>query len=309
MLRMTIGAALLLIGAASPPHERVVSGGDVAAGQVAGVPARVRIDPAAPAMPLIDLTLAERAKLKLEDKWGISIGYLVGGTSVMTRTQKVPVDLGDGPVERRVGWAKRPFAPGVDVSVGPAALAEPVVRFQLRAARPGETTTTFKARHESAAFGLFGNFSPTYAEIEVGGAPMRLRFDPRHPRSLATAGAAVRIAALHDGSVSGAAVLTEIFFGIERPVRTMTLGKPFALGPLRIASLGVRTNDIGNASVIRDADTPAPAPDPDEILVTAKGKKRDMRRDTLSLGADQLQHCSSIVFDRDAGLVHLTCAG
>lgn len=309
MTRTTIGAALLLVGAASPPQERVVSGDAVVAGRVAGAPARVRIDPAAPAMPMIDLALAERAKLKLEGKWGISIGYAVGGTSVMTRTQVVPVDLGDGPVERRVGWAKRPFAPGVDVSVGPAALAEPVVRFQLRAARPGETTTTFKARHESAAFGLFGNFSATYAEIKVGGAPMWLRFDPHHARSLATAGAAVRLAALHDGSVSGAAVPTEIFFGIERPVRTMTLGKPFALGPLRIASLGVRTTDLGNANAIRDADTPAPAVDPDEIVVTAKGKKRRPQRDILSLGADQLRHCSSIVFDRNAKLIHLTCAG
>lgn len=308
MTRMTMPLALLLAGAASPPQERVVDGEGIVIGRIAGLPARVRIDPAAPAMPLIDQALAERAKLKQAGSWGISIGYAVGGTQVMTRTQVVQADLGDGVIERRVGWAKRPFAPGVDVSVGPAALAEPVIRFQLRKPAPGETTTTFKARHESAVFGLFGNFSATYAEIEVGGAPMRLRFDPHHARTLATAGAAVRIAALHDGSVSGATVPTEIFFGIERPIRTMTLGKPMELGPLRIATLGVRTNGAGSAAAIRDADTPAPAVDPDEIVVTAKDRKRDLRRDTLSLGGDQLRQCSSIVFDRKAEVIRLTCA-
>ncbi len=308
MTRMTMPLALVLVGAASPPQERVVDADSIVTGRIAGLPARIRIDPAAPAMPLIDQALAERAKLKLEGSWGISIGYAVGGTQVMTRTQAVQADLGDGVIKRRVGWAKRPFAPGVDVSVGPAALAEPIVRFQLHAARAGETTTTFKARHESAVFGLFGNFSATYAEIDVGGLPMRLRFDPYHARTLATAGAAVRIAALHDGSVSGPTVPTEIFFGIERPIRTMTLGKPLDLGALRITTLGVRTNDVGSAAAIRDADAPAAPVDPDEIVVTAKGKKRDPRRDTLSLGADQLQHCSSIVFDRTAEVIRLTCA-
>jgi hypothetical protein len=309
MRRMTMAAtAMLLVGATQPAQERVVIGDGVIEGRIAGLPARTRIDPAAPAMPLIDLALAERAKLKLTGSWGVSIGYRVGNTGVMTRTQVVEVDLGAGSDKRRVGWAQRPFAPGVDVSVGPAALPEPIVRFQLHAPRPGETITTFPALHESGPLGLFGNFSATFARIDVGGAPMRLRFDPFHARTLATAGAAVRLAQAHDGALSGEATPTEIFFGVERPVRDLTLKRPFRLGALSIARLGARTGDFGSTSAIRDGDVAEPAPDPDEILVVAKGKKRDMRRDTLSLGADQLQHCSSIVFDKKAQVIRLTCA-
>ncbi len=318
---MTATMALLLVGATSPPdnpaqattapiragQERVVTGDGILTTRIAGLAARTRIDPSAPAMPLIDLAVAERAKLKLEGSWGFSVIYSIGGTMVSTRTQVVPVDFGDGVAKRRVGWAPRPFAPGVDVSVGPAAMPEPVVRFQLRAPKPGETTVVLPAMRETALLGMFGNFSTTFARIDVGGAPMRVRFDPYHARSLATAGAAVRLAAAHDGVVSGTAVPIELFFGIERPVRDLTLRRPLMVGALRIAALGVRTHDFGNAGAITEAD--ARAPDPDEIVVTAKGKARDMRRDTISLGADQLRHCSSIVFDRKADTVSLTCGG
>jgi hypothetical protein len=34
-----------------------------------------------------------------------------------------------------------------------------------------------------------------------------------------------------------------------------------------------------------------------------------MRADTISLGADQLNHCSSIVFDKRAQVIRLTCGG
>lgn len=310
MRRMMLATTtLLLVGATEPPQERVVTGDGVIEARIGGQAARTRIDPAAPAMPLIDLALAERAGLKLTGSWGISIGYKVGGVSVMTRTQAVEVDLGNGPDKRRVGWAQRPFAPGVDVSVGPAALAEPIVRFQLRPSRLGETTTNFPAMHESGPLGMFGDFSATYARIDVGGAPMRVRFDPYHARTLASAGAAVRLANLHDGVVSGDAVPTEIFFGVERPVRTLTLRKPMALGPLTLATMGVRTGDMGNAASIREADAPVEVADPDEVVVTAKGKTRNMRHDTLSIGADQLDRCSSIVFDRRAGVIRLTCTG
>ena len=293
------------LAAAPSPRERIIAGDGIVDVMIAGRPARLRVDPAAPAMPLIDRGLADRAGLKMTGRWGVGIGYSIGGTGVMSRTQVVRVDLGNGPAKRRVGWTARPFAAVADGSVGPDAFAEPVVRFRLRPALPGERESVFRATRDSALFGLFGNFSATFAEIEVGGEPMRVRFDPYHPRTLATAGAAMRLAGLHDGVVSGAAAPTEIFFGIERPVRTLTLRRPLTLGPLAISTLGVRTQDDGNATGLREAD--APPPDPDEIVVTGKGRKRDLRHDVLSLGADYLSRCSSIVFDTPANRIRLSC--
>lgn len=299
--------AVVLLAAAVPSAERVIEGDGLIDVTIDGVPTRLRVDPAAPGMPLIDLALAERAKLKLKGRWGVGIGYGVGGTMVMTRTQVVRIDLGDGPAKRRVGWARRPFTSAAPASVGPGGLPDPIVRFQLRPARPGETTVAFRSVTNTEVFGLL-SFAPTFAEIDVGGEPMRIRLDPHHARSLATAGAAVRLARLYDGVLSGESASTEIFFGIERPVRTLTLRKPFAIGRLAIPTLGVRTGDYGNAAGIRDADAPVKPADPDEVVVTAKGRKRDPRRDTISLGADYLSRCSSIVFDKPARQIRLTCS-
>lgn len=47
------------------------------------------------------------------------------------------------------------------------------------------------------------------------------------------------------------------------------------------------------------------AADPEEIVVVAKGKRRTDGR--LSIGADLLERCSSIVFDKPARQVRLTC--
>ncbi len=308
MRRTGLMIAFLAIAAAEPPRERVIMGEGIIGAIVAGRSVRLRVDPAAPAMPLIDRDLAERAHLKMTGSWGVGIGYRIGTGGVMARTQVVRINLGGGTTKRRVGWTDRPFARVADGSVGPEALSEPIVRFALHAPQPGERTAVFPAVRDSAALGLFGNFSTTFAVIAVGGEPMRIRFDPYHRRTLATAGAAVRLARLHDGEVSGDTVPTEIFFGIERPVRTLTLRTPLALGAVRIATLGVRTTDDGNAASFREAGATVPAADPDEIVVTAKGRKRDIRRDTISLGADYLSRCSSIVFDRSAKVIRLTCA-
>lgn len=316
-MRRTITAtmALLLVGATPPPEarpaqERVVTGDGIIDVQLNGRPFRLRVDPAAPGMPLVSDAIAEQRGLKMGQKLGIGFGFSVGPITVMSKTQVVKITYDTPPEKQRVGWTQRPFATAADGSIGPAGLPEPVVRFALHPARPGERTITMKLEKLGFPVSLFGGgWVPSIGIIDVGGAPMRVRFDLYHPRTLATAGAAVRLAQAYDGALSGEARATEIFFGVERPVRDLTLKRPFLLGALSIDRLGVRTSDFGTTGAIRDGDAVEPAADPDEIVVTAKGKKRDTRRDTLSLGADQLRHCSSIVFDRNAGVIRLTCGG
>ncbi|WP_166753166.1 hypothetical protein [Sphingomonas insulae] len=310
-MTMTATAALLLVGAAPAPQERVVTGDGIIEVRLNGEPIRLRIDPAAPGMPLVSDAIATQRGFRMGRKLGIGFGFNVGPTLVMSQTQVVRIAYGGGkPEKQRIGWTQRPFAAVADGSIGPGSLPEPVVRFALRPAQAGESTVTMRLEKLGFPMTLFGaGWVAAIGIVDVGGAPMRVRFDPHHARTLATAGAAVRLAQAYDGMLSGEGRATEIFFGVERPVRDLALRRPFRLGALAIDRLGARTGDFGSTAVIRDGDVAAPATDPDEIVVTAKGKKRDMRRDTISLGADQLRHCSSIVFDRNAGLVHLTCAG
>jgi hypothetical protein len=285
-------------GARDARPELVIPADGVRSGSVAGVPARIRVDPSALGVPMLNPDLAARAGLK---GGMIGLTYAVGPVEVKGRTAVTRIDLGRGPVKRRAGWAERAFAVGADGAVGPGGLPDPVIRFQLRASIAGERTVALPMANGG---GVFGGWGGTFATIDVGGGPIRVRFDPRRP-TFATAGAGVAIAQGGGGMLEGAATRAEIRFGVERPVRAMRLARPLMIGPLAVDRLLVRVSDFGTASSIADAD--AAAADPDEVVVTAKGK-RDRSNDMLTLGHDQLDRCSSITFDKPAKRIRLTCA-
>lgn len=295
-----IAAAILLSGGAAArdlPPELVIPADGVRPGSVAGIPARIRVDPSALGVPMLNPDLAARAGLK---GGMIGLTYAIGPVKVRGRTAVTQIDLGRGPVKRRAGWAERAFAADADGAVGPGGLPDPVIRFQLRPTVPGERTTALPMADGGGAFGGWGG---TFAVIEVNGGPIRVRFDPRRPTS-ATAGAGVAIAQAGSGTLEGAATPAEIRFGVERPVRAMRLARPIAVGPLVVDRLLVRVSDFGSANSIADAD--ATAADPDEVVVTAKGK-RDRSNDMLTLGRDHLDRCSSLTFHKPAKQVRLSC--
>ena len=237
---------LVFIPAFAAAQERVVQGDGIVTVNVNGAPGRIRIDPAAPALPILTLPYAMgQAHLR---PGPFAFAYLVGPQQVEGRSAVGRIALGAGarPRKRRIGWTARPYVPDADGVIGPGGVPEPVVRFVLRAPLPGERTITLPLEDEG---GLLGGWGGSYALVDLGGQSLRVRFNPNEPRTLATAGAAVRIANLHDGRVSGETAPAHIAFGISRPVRTMRLGTPLAIGPFAISELGVRTADFGNASM------------------------------------------------------------
>ena len=296
----TMFAAILalcaLTGAATPARERVIDGNGIVDSTIAGAAGRIRIEPSGTGMPLITTAFAERATLK---SGMLSFSYAVGTERVHGRTGVGSIDLGTGPSKHRIGWTATPYTPAADGVVGPGGVSEDIVRFVLHPPVPGERMATLPMTDQG---GLAGGWGELYALIDLGGQPLRIRFDPYHARTLATASAAVRIAAAQGGTLQGAVEKVEIAFGIERPVRTMTLARSLAIGPLQFATLGVRTGDYGSTAGLADAAAPI---DPDEVVVTAKSKKPG--RDRLSIGADLLARCSSIVFDKPAKQIRLTC--
>ncbi|RDE04840.1 hypothetical protein [Sphingomonas aracearum] len=287
---------LLLLAAAPPATERTVSGDGVVAARIGAATLRLRIDPAATAMPLIHAEAAARAGLK---PGMFGIGYRVGPERVTGRTAVARIELGDGTaLRRRIGWTQPHYAPDVDGVIGPGGLDEPVVRFVLGPGRPGERTVALPMMDQG---GMAAGWGERFARLDVGGQPMRVRFDPHGAHTLATAGAAARLAQSNGGTLSGKAEPVPIVFGISRPARPLDLAKPLEVGPLSIAHLLARTADFGSTAGIPDKEA-----DPDEVVVVAKGK-HDPSRDRLSLGADVLGRCSALVFDKPAGVVRLTC--
>lgn len=312
-----LGSSVALAGDPVAITRKVPVGGMIAA-TIDGKPVSLRVDPAAPGLIFVTTAVAERLQLK---GGALGLGYSVGGQGAMQATTVRPIAFGTKTVKRRVGfpsrkhetkggaqgqaadprWVGRAYADVGDGSIGPGSLPEPIVRILLSAPRPGERTVALPMVDGG---GLLGKLSGIFAQIMIGSQPIRVRFDPYHPRTTVTANAATLIAQAQRGTLAGTTAPVEIAFGIARPVRMMTLATPLLVGPLAVSSLGVRTTDVGSAAAIPDAD--APPPDPDEIVVTAK-TKRDASRDRLTLGADLLDRCSSIVFDKPAKQIRLTC--
>jgi len=288
-----------LTAATSPPSERVIAPDGRETLSVNGVTRTVLIDPAALGIPIITKSYAEAAGMK---PGMIEIGFRVGPVRIDGKSAVAEVRSGAGAAfKRRIAFAEQPYATGYDGVFGPASLADPVIRFRLRAPQPGERVVSLPMVGDG---GMFGDWGSRYVVIPIEGEPMRVIFNPRNPRSTTNAGGAVRLARAYGGQLSGAATQQEIVFGVTRPIRTMTLKTPVAIGPFAMSQLGVRTVDFGSTATIADAD--APAGDPDEVVVTGKGR-RNPKKDWLSIGADQMNRCSSIVFDKPARQVRLSC--
>lgn len=287
--RLAIAATVLLLAASPPPTSREINSDGVTDLTLQGVRLRVLVTPAVTGMPVFSAAAAERAALKA-GMFGAQFG--VGPVKLRAKTAVASLAIGTVEFKRRVAWASEPFAAGFDGVIGPGGLPEDVVRFTLRPPQPGEhmTVLPFRASH----WGVSG------AAMAIGGVETFIRFDPHAPRTVANATAGVALANAHRGTLSGEPFLVPIAFGIQRPVRTLTLADPVAVGPLTFAKVAVRISDGGPANTIREADA-----DPDEVQVVAKGKPR---RASLLVGADLLVHCSSIVFDKPAKVIRLTCA-
>ncbi|WP_322965268.1 hypothetical protein [Sphingomonas fuzhouensis] len=297
MRRLAWPMLAVLTAAAPSPRERVVAPDGRADLSINGVTRVVMIDPGAPGMPIITKSFAEAAGMK-PGIFSIVIG--VGSTKIPGKTAIAEICLGDtAPYKRRVAFTEPRFAPGADGVFGPASLPDPVIRFQLHAVRPGEHTVILPM----AGGGMFGDWSARSVVITVEGEPMQILFSPRSARTTTNAGGAVRLARAYNGQLTGAITKQEIAFGVTRPLRTLALKTPIAIGPFAMSQLGVRTTDFGSTATIADADAPG---DPDEVVVTGKGK-HNPKKDWLSIGADQLNRCSSIVFDKPAKQVRLSC--
>jgi hypothetical protein len=193
---------------------------------------------------------------------------------------------------RRIGWFEREVAPGYDGLLGPMAIPAPVVTFRLRAPAAGEQTVSLAL----STFGYLG------AGVVLRRQPLTImQFDPASPTTIANALMGSELAGSLRGHFIDEVRPRLIAFGVSRPVRTLQFGTPLQFEALRISRTEVRTQDWGNASAI-----PETAPDPDEIVVNALDRN-DRRPRFLIVGADALQNCSSVTFDKPSRRIRLRC--
>lgn len=308
-MRREMAALAMIVTGASEPTERVVDADALIDVSVNGRPMKLRIEPDAPGLPLIAPARAREMGLKGGGLFAFGVGFGIGRDHFSGRTESAKVSLaGAKPEGRRVGWLSRDYVPAADGTIGPAGLSEPVIRFRFRAARPGDVSLTLPLDIEGGIAGaLFGSWFYLPGLLKVGDTSVRVRFDPHHPQTLATAPAAIALAKAYGGVMTTETGRQEIAFGIERPYRVMKLARPFELGGLRLGTLGVRVSDEDVTGRIAEEGATQPAPDPDEVVVTAKSKKKP-RIGVVTIGADALAACASLVFDKPARELRLSCA-
>ncbi len=139
------------------------------------------------------------------------------------------------------------------------------------------------------------------AKIETS---IGVEFAFKYPVASAALGAA--LANLYDGQLSGDAWNQEFVYGVSRPVRLLTLSKPFVVGPFSLTKIAVRVRSAIDSGGVGDAIADADV-DPDEILVTAARKGKIKATFTLLLGRPSLAHCSSMTFEKLAKRISFRC--
>lgn len=261
---------------------------------VGGKPAMLRVDPGAPSAPIFNAEAA--ARLGFHPSM-IGVQVAIGPVHVGGRTDLVALDLGSGEFKRRAAWFDAgAYAEGADAVIGPGGLPAATVRFDLRPPRPGEREVTLPL----VDFGYGGMGT----RLVIGGETVAVRFSLERDRTVATASAGAILADAQGGALDAPPETMVIRFGVARPVRHMKLATPLRIGPFALSGLMVRTSDFGSTARIREAN--APEGDPDEIVVVGakKSKKREQR---VEVGRDQLDRCSSIMFDKPARTLTFSC--
>lgn len=229
----------------------------VVAGTIAGRPARLQMSPNGSSTLVMNPDAANRMGLK----GGLfNVGVKVGPVAIRGKTAVVRYGVQGPERRRRIGWFDRPIAQGFDGMLGPAAVSQPVVIFQLRQPVAGERRSVLPLTDRG--YGGMGTM------VTVGGQPIFVEWALTKPHNGATAAAATMAAAL-GGQFAGRGWREPLAFDVERPVRRLTLARPLAIGPLQIGSLVTRTGDYGDTSAIPDADA-----DPSEIVVTGRWGNR-----------------------------------
>ena len=259
---------------------------------------RFQVDPGHPGALLVNAAAQTQTGLKSTGLIGIRFVHAVGPVRIAFGSGSAKVGTGRMVEKRRVLWSDTEVVKGFDGVAGPNALRNQVVTFALAPITVGEREINLPL----AVKGIFG-YSGAQTQLRIGQEDVPVSFSLLRDETLITAPTGALLATSNVGTLSGVTVSKMIRFGIERPVRQMNLGTALLLGDRPIPQMFVRISDFGDASSISDGK--AAAADQDEIIVTARGKKKP--RYSIVLGRSFLVGCSSLTYDFPAKLIRLRC--
>jgi hypothetical protein len=294
--------ALLLhppLAAQDVPDALVLEGENIITITIAGQPVRLEVSAESFGQPVLNPATAARLGLLPERRRGWRYGPLV--VDGVGATAPVDFGRGAGPVPLALSWADRPASTSAEGTIGIHHLPYARVRFILRSPAPEETIQRFPLKQAEDSNTRLGT------EVTIGKRRLMMIFTPDRAENLITAPTANFIATHQEGGFAPASDgIAVMQFGIERPTRMMRIAHPIELGQLLVDRFAVRVEDYGEPSRVGEIGANDPRFEKDRILVSRR--KGRGRPDFLTrIGRDQIAHCSSLTYDREAGEIQLSC--
>jgi hypothetical protein len=265
-----------------------------------GQPITLRVDPAATDQISLNASSARRLGLfspgRLVDGMPADTGTLfvdVGKVRLREATTNGVLDIAGRPVRLTLASGDRDHVDGADGLINPAQLPHDEVRFVRRAATPADWTRVLPAR--------FDRNRGLLSEVPVGKRRIDVVFTPVARETIATASAAAFLVESHGGRYAGPPRDAIISHGVARPVRDIAFDRPSEIAGLPLAGIAARLFDWSGKTSL-----PAEARPDDEIVVAGRfdGQRQWAK---LAIGADHLEACASLVWQRLPATITLTC--
>lgn len=222
----------------------------------------------------------------------------IGTTLIRGYLSTAVVSLGLHVKKSTVKWSLTDAYDFADGLAGPYAIPSSIIRYQLRKATGTERRLSLRLLPATAWW-------VASTDRQIGGKQILFAFAPHFAETVASAAAAEAISSEFGGELDGVTRSVVISHNVQRPVKPMRLLRPVILGSVRIRRLLVRVADYGTVGSIPDA-TIDPSESGGDVVVT--GRRIRSRPSHLDyLGADALQNCSSITFDKTRHMIDLDC--
>ncbi|MDE2620230.1 MAG: hypothetical protein KGL54_08720, partial [Sphingomonadales bacterium] len=214
------------LGAAGGEDTLIISADGKVSGTMNGAPVVLQVNASGISLPVMAPDIAQRLALKHSI---FAVQAKVGTQKIPGKTGVVKMAVAGVPQKRRILWFQRAQRAGYDGVLGPEAVPQSTVAFQLGAGQSGGRSAVTV---HLLPLARQNNRVGTY--VTVGGSQIFVQWDFTRRRTLATAAAASTMAAALGGSLSGKRERQEIEFGIERPVQALHLERALSVGPLRL---------------------------------------------------------------------------
>lgn len=284
--------AIGLVSAAPADHDTLEIEADLEAQvMVSGQLLRIQASPSSSPTLILNPDAAERIAMG-KGMFGARVN--VGPTVISGRTAVLTYEVAGRRDKRRAVAFERAIAPRHDGTMGPEAFPHQKIVYRLRQASPGERRIALPMADDG--------FAGAGTMIRVAGEDVFVKWALHRRLTIATAGAAADVAVAQNGLLEGEPWRETIAFDVQRPVRRLRLRDPLVIGPVTLESILARTADYGDASAIADAEA-----DASEIVVRGNGKAKGRTRRVLEIGSNDMQHCSSLIFDKPARKIILNC--